>query len=104
MKSDVLAQTGRDFLVRSLILDSLEKLQSERLSLWLHGILENGFAGFANMKDAELLRECRRRGLRLEEPLEEAPLEEFDDDPDEDEDDLLELLPMRQASGAAARS
>ena len=101
--SDRLVQHQRDHLVRSLVLDSLDKLQADHLSLWLHTILEAGFVGFANMSDEELRRECRRRGLRLEDRLDEPQDEEYDDDPDEEEDELLALFADSRAAGVSSR-
>jgi hypothetical protein len=94
----------RDFLIQSLVLDSIEKLRDDHLPLWLHAILENGFVGFANMSEEELRRQCARRGLRLEDDLEEPAREEFDDDPDEDDEELNDFLALARPSGAHALS
>lgn len=103
MERNFLIQSERDWLVQALVIDSVQKLEADHLSLWLHSILETGFVGFANMGEEELRHECARRGLRLEDELGEPKYEEFDDDPDEDDDDdLLDLLPMGNHAEAAA--
>ncbi len=94
----------RDQLVRSLVIDSVERLRADQLGLWLHTILEDGFIGFANMNEEDLLRECIRRGLRLEEHFEELPHEEYDDDPDDDEEELLGLFAHDRQGGLSANS
>lgn len=104
MQRDFLIQSERDLLVQSLVVDSIEKLRADRLSLWLHTILECGFVGFANMGETELRREVARRGLRLEERFDEQPHEEFDDDPEDEDDDLLDLLPLQRQGGESVFS
>lgn len=94
----------RDFLIQSLVLDSIEKLRGDRFPFWLHAILESGFVGFANMSEEELRRQCARRGLRLEDDLDEPTREEFDDDPDEDDEELNDFLALARPSGTHALS
>lgn len=77
----------RDLAIEALVLDCVYRIAEYRYTVWLHSILENGFAGFANMSDDELRRACAERGLRCEEDFRESPHEEFDDDPDADDDE-----------------
>jgi len=94
-------RSERDLLIQRLVIDCVERLDRNPHSLWLHTILESGFTGFANMSAEELGREIARRGLRLEEPCDERQSEDFDDDPDEDEDDLLHCAALACPSGAS---
>jgi hypothetical protein len=103
-RGNFLVQSERDLLVQRLVIDSIDKLQADHLSLWLQSILEYGFVGFANMNEEALRRECSRRGLRFEEHFDEPPREEYDDGPEEEDDELLDLLSMARSPGESAFS
>ena len=54
---------SRDEMIAVLINDTVERMVVMRQVFWLHGILENGFAGFAQWSDDELRRELAGRGF-----------------------------------------
>lgn len=54
-------------MIDLLVLDSLEQAATARRGIWLLSILRDGFAGFANMADAQLAEEFARRGLQARE-------------------------------------
>lgn len=81
----------RDLVVQRLIEDELKRLERGRQSLWLMRVLENGFQGFGNMSEAELMSELRRRGLKAEFESPVEPDDEADDDEDEDDDEDGEI-------------
>ena len=54
-------------MIDLLVLDGLERAASARRGIWLLSILRDGFAGFANMPDAQLADEFARRGLKARE-------------------------------------
>jgi hypothetical protein len=80
---------SRNEMIAILVNDTVERMVDLRQVFWLHGILENGFAGFAKMSDDELRRELKGRGLDLGNPLDEA--DECDSDEREESHDLLRL-------------
>lgn len=53
----------RDEMIRLLVLDRLEHRDDLGRYLHLHRVLENGFCGFRNLSDKELLCEIRALGL-----------------------------------------
>jgi hypothetical protein len=66
----------RDDMIRLLVLERLENRDKMNGYLHLHDMLENGFRGFRNLSDKELLSELRARGL---EQQSELPVDDFDD-------------------------
>jgi hypothetical protein len=50
-------------LIELLVFECFERVHSCGHSVWMQGILEDGFVGFANMSHAELLRHCLRLGI-----------------------------------------
>jgi hypothetical protein len=73
---------SRDEMIAVLINDTVERMVVMRQVFWLHGILENGFAGFAQWSDEELRRELSGRGFDLSPPAEEAWHDDFSDEQD----------------------
>lgn len=57
----------RESMIDLLVLDCFEKMTDSSRGIWLLSILREGFVGFANMDDAQLLGEFVRRGLRVRE-------------------------------------
>jgi len=53
----------RDEMIRLLVLDRLEHRDELGRYLRLHKVLENGFRGFRNLSDKELMIEIRALGL-----------------------------------------
>ena len=53
----------RDEMIRLLVLDRLEHRDDLGRYLHLHKVLENGFRGFRNLSDKELMVEIRALGL-----------------------------------------
>jgi hypothetical protein len=53
----------RDEMIRLLVLDRLEHRDDFGRYLHLQRVLENGFRGFRNLSDKELLSEVRALGL-----------------------------------------
>lgn len=53
----------REQMIEALATDSLVNILDRQGFFWLHGILTNGFGGFARMSDEELRAEIGRRGL-----------------------------------------
>lgn len=53
----------RDEMISLLVFDRLEHRDDFGRYLHLQGVLENGFRGFRNLSDQELLSELRRLGL-----------------------------------------
>lgn len=78
---------NRDVVIERLVLDCVEKLHTYRCTQWLQFILEQGFAGYANMTDEQLRKECALRGVSWEDDFTHAPSdEEFDEDEEEDDE------------------
>lgn len=71
----------REDMIRLLVLDRLEHREDIGRYMHLHHVLENGFRGFRNLSDAELLDEIRALGLDRE-PDEEPDFIAGDDDAD----------------------
>jgi hypothetical protein len=70
---------NRETIIQKLIEHQVDYITRHGCGLWLHDVLERGFTGFANMSNAQLLVEMRRRGIT----------DDFDDKPlppDDDED------------------
>lgn len=63
---------SRNEMIEVLVNDTVERMVELRQVFWLQGILENGFAGFANWSDDDLRRELKGRGLDSGNPLDEA--------------------------------
>lgn len=55
----------RDEMIRLLVLDRLEHRDDLGRYLHLHKVLENGFRGFRNLSDKELMVEVRALGLTV---------------------------------------
>lgn len=55
---------NREAMIDLLVLDGLERATMASRTLWLMGMLRDGFAGFANMSDESLAREFSLRGLQ----------------------------------------
>ncbi|PKO34821.1 MAG: hypothetical protein CVU34_04810 [Betaproteobacteria bacterium HGW-Betaproteobacteria-7] len=68
----------REEMIRLLVLDRLEHREDMRRYMHLHHVLENGFRGFRNLSDAELLAEIRALGL--DRPIDEEDGDLADDD------------------------
>ena len=56
---------SRDEMIAVLVNDAVERVMGQRQVFWLHGILENGFSGFAGWSDEQLRKEMAIRGLDL---------------------------------------
>ncbi len=63
----------RDEMIRLLVLDRLEHRDDLGRYLHLHKVLENGFRGFRNLSDKELMVEVSALGLNA------GPDDDFDD-------------------------
>jgi hypothetical protein len=57
----------REAIIDLLVLDCFEKMADSGRGIWLLSILRVGFAGFANMTDAQLADEFARCGLKARE-------------------------------------
>jgi hypothetical protein len=86
----------RQYMIDSLVGFSLSAALQDPDAEWLREIFANGFVGFSNMSDRELLREMQFRDLAGypggPEAIEDAEPEEEDDD-----HALQALLPFRQS-------
>lgn len=80
---------SRNEMIAVLVNDTVERMLDLRQVFWLQGILENGFAGFANWSDDDLRREFKGRGLDSGNPLDEAG--ESDSDEREEGHEFLRL-------------
>ena len=76
-------------MIAILVNDTVERMLDLRQIFWLHGILENGFAGFAKWSDDDLRRELKGRGYDSGNPLDEAI--ECDYDEREEGHEILRL-------------
>lgn len=81
----------RESIIEALVLKCVDRIISYRSPVWIHSLLENGFVGFANMRDDELRHACIKYGLRYEEYFCESLHEEFDSHPDSDNDESEEM-------------
>lgn len=81
----------RESIIEALVLNCVDRIISYRSPAWVHSILENGFVGFANMRDDELRQACTEYGLRYEEDFCESLHEEFDSHPDSEDDESDEM-------------
>jgi len=76
-------------MIAVLVNDTVERMVDLRQVFWLHGILENGFAGFAKWSDDELRRELKGRGFDPGNLLDDAG--ECDSDEREESEEFLRL-------------
>lgn len=53
----------RESMIDLLALDCLDKMADSSRGVWLLSLLRDGFVGFAQMSDVQLVREMERRGL-----------------------------------------
>jgi hypothetical protein len=74
---------SRNEMIAVLVNDTVERMLDLRQVFWLHGILENGFTGFAKWSDDELRGELQGRGFDLGNPLDGA--DDFDSSGDCDD-------------------
>jgi hypothetical protein len=63
---------SRDQLIQQLLVETVHQIIEQGRTTWLLGILEHGFAGYANLGDVELDAAARRLGVTEE----EAPVED----------------------------
>jgi hypothetical protein len=83
----------RELIIQKLIESQVDYIARHGCGLWLHNVLERGFEGYANMSDAQLLLEIRRRGLSCEFENRPWPVDEEDDDePEPDDEDIRQML------------
>lgn len=69
---------SRDQLIQQLLLETVHQIVEQGRTTWLQGILEHGFAGYANLGEADLDAAARRLGLTLADES-EIPLADEDD-------------------------
>ena len=94
---------NRQQLIQMLVIDSIEHLQQCRHSLWLQSVLEDGFSGFSNMPDEQLLRECRWRGISPRADIAIAGGERAEPETEDDEAELVNLVhSYRKVAGSTS--
>lgn len=93
---------NREMIIQKLIENQVDHITRHGCGLWLHNVLERGFKGFDNMTDAQLLREMRQRGIGDERDPRPWPVDEEDDEPDADDEDLRLMAGMRTVGDAQA--
>jgi hypothetical protein len=92
----------RELIIQKLIESQVDYITRHGCGLWLHNVLERGFEGYANMSDAQLLLETRRRGLSCEFENRPWPVDEEDEDEidTDDEEEIQQLLADRVTDDA----
>jgi hypothetical protein len=83
---------NKEIIIQKLIESQVDYITRHGCGIWLHDILERGFAGFGNMSDEQLMREMRQRGIEIERDDKPWPVDEEDDEPEPDDEDLRRLI------------
>lgn len=72
---------SRDQLIQQLLLETVHQIVEQGRTTWLLGILEHGFAGYANLGDTDLDVAARRLGVTEEEtPVEDTGYADEEED------------------------
>lgn len=76
---------SRDEIIQQLLIETLHQIVECGRTSWLLGILEHGFAGYANLDDAALDAAARRLGISIgketqDQENELSTLDEHEDD------------------------
>lgn len=75
---------SRDEIIQQLLIETLHQIVECGRTSWLLGILEHGFAGYANLDDRDLEAAARRLGITVgketqDQENEHISLDEHDD-------------------------